>query len=238
MKLDHDEIATLWVQEGGRRGAADMAASIALAESTGDTGATNTNSDGTVDRGLFQINSSNGPLSTYTLSKNIKAAILLSANGTTWRKWCTAWSDDACGKHGGTYEGDGSSYKKFITGSYTPQDIRIRSTSDGGEVVTNSKGQNLGVIQSKSQGLDQGEAVPQGITGGLATGLVEGSIGWAKGLAALLGHLLNGSFWKRVGQGAAGLLLMLIGAGLMFRNEATALIPTARVASAMKGATS
>lgn len=230
--LTHDQIATLWVQFGGPKSHADMAAAIAQAESGGRPGASNTNGNGSVDRGLFQINSIHGPASSYAIDKNIKAAILISAAGNNWRPWCTAWSDNACGTKGGTYKGSGASYHQFITGRYTPADIEWKRAADGSGVLVDSNGKNI--VQGQIPQDEAGGADPQGITGGAATGIAHKALGWAEALGRLLENLLNPRFWLRVGQGLASAVLLLIGLGLVFRQDASALVPTARVASAVK----
>src|SRR5690242_6155142 len=53
----------LWEQAGGSSGAAFTAAEIAKAESSGRQYAANYNSNGTVDRGYWQVNSIWGALS-------------------------------------------------------------------------------------------------------------------------------------------------------------------------------
>lgn len=235
--LTHDQIATLWVQFGGPKSHADMAAAIAQAESGGRIGVTNNNDGTSTDRGLFQINSVHGAMSTYAVDKNIKAAILISAAGNNWRPWCTAWSDNACGTRGGTYLGRGASYQQFITGRYVEADIQWRRASDGSEVLVDSKGHNI-VTQQIPPG-ESGEAEPQGITGGAATGIAHKALGWAEALGKLLENLLNPRFWLRVGQGLASAVLLLIGLGLVFRQDATSLIPAGRIAKAagaVKGA--
>ena len=51
-------LETLWIEAGGKPALARVMAAIALAESGGNAGAQHTNSDGSVDRGLWQVNSS------------------------------------------------------------------------------------------------------------------------------------------------------------------------------------
>lgn len=89
MGLSPQQIAQLWVQEGGRPQAASMAAAIAQAESSGNPNATNHNTNGTVDRGLFQVNSIHGSQSTHDLRRNVRAAIAISNNGRNWTPWTT-----------------------------------------------------------------------------------------------------------------------------------------------------
>jgi LysM repeat protein len=87
----------LWESAGGSSGDAFMAAEIGQAESSGRKWATDYDSDGTIDRGLWQINSSNGALSTYDAYDNARSAIILSDDGTNWNAWTTY--------HSGAYEG-------------------------------------------------------------------------------------------------------------------------------------
>jgi LysM repeat protein len=75
----------LWEQAGGSGAQAVMAASIAMAESSGEQFAT-----GTVgERGYWQINPNHGSLSTYDPRGNAKAAIIISDDGANWTPWTT-----------------------------------------------------------------------------------------------------------------------------------------------------
>lgn len=69
------------------------AAAIAWAESHGDTHARGVNSDGSVDRGLFQINSKAHPEVTdavaYSAHGAAVAAYAISKGGTDWSPWST-----------------------------------------------------------------------------------------------------------------------------------------------------
>lgn len=89
MGYTYQQIEDLWVQNGGSPNAAPMAASIALAESGGNPGATNGNSNGSIDRGLFQVNSIWGSESTTDVAANVRAAISISSNGQNWQPWTT-----------------------------------------------------------------------------------------------------------------------------------------------------
>jgi hypothetical protein len=107
------QIKNLWIEAGGNPTAASMAAAIAMAESSGNPDAQNDNGDGSKDRGLWQINSVHGSQSTFDPLANAKAAVAISQNGTSWRAWCTAWSNGLCG---GTYLGQGAPYLKYLSG--------------------------------------------------------------------------------------------------------------------------
>lgn len=87
--LNKAGLEALWIQAGGRPAAANMAAAIALAESSGRQDAVNYNTNGTVDRGYWQINSVHGALSTDEPLANAKAAVEISNNGTDWSPWTT-----------------------------------------------------------------------------------------------------------------------------------------------------
>jgi hypothetical protein len=83
------QLEQLWVQQGGNPSAAPMAAAIALAESAGNPNAENHNTNGSTDRGLWQVNSIWGALSTFSPTGNARAAIAISKNGTNWSPWTT-----------------------------------------------------------------------------------------------------------------------------------------------------
>jgi LysM repeat protein len=75
----------LWEQAGGSDAQAVMAASIAMAESSGQQFATG----GVGERGYWQINPNHGSLSTYDPLGNAKAAVIISDDGTNWTPWTT-----------------------------------------------------------------------------------------------------------------------------------------------------
>lgn len=99
------ELEALWVKAGGSQVYAPMAAAVALAESGGNPGASNRNKNGSVDRGLWQVNSIHGGLSTFDPLANARAAVSISTGGTNWRPWCAAWSTGLCS---GSYLGKGA----------------------------------------------------------------------------------------------------------------------------------
>jgi hypothetical protein len=102
MALTNPQLQQLWITNGGNPSAAPMAAAIALAESGGDPNATGHNTNGTTDRGAWQINSVHGALSTYDENANAKAAIKISGNGTNWGPWTTYTT---------------GAFKKFLSGA-------------------------------------------------------------------------------------------------------------------------
>lgn len=97
-----DRIKSLWTTAGGPAATANLAAAVALAESGGNPAARNTNRDGSTDRGLWQINSIHGRLSTFDPMGNARAAVRISSAGRNWRPW-VAYT--------------GGAYKRFLTTS-------------------------------------------------------------------------------------------------------------------------
>lgn len=83
------QLEQLWTSAGGNPQYRAIAAAIAMAESSGNPLATDHDSNGTVDRGLWQINSTHGSLSTYNVMQNARAAVQISNNGTNWSPWTT-----------------------------------------------------------------------------------------------------------------------------------------------------
>jgi hypothetical protein len=87
--LNCSQLETLWESAGGSASTAFTAAEIAEAESSGRASATNYNTNGTVDRGLWQVNSIWGALSTYDPMANARAAVQISHDGRDWTPWIT-----------------------------------------------------------------------------------------------------------------------------------------------------
>lgn len=106
--LTYGDVENIWIKAGGNPQAASMAAAVADASSGFDPKAQYTNPDGSIGVGLWLIDKNGMPPGSTDPNANARAAIQLSNNGTDWSAWCTAWSDNACGKNGGSYLGDGS----------------------------------------------------------------------------------------------------------------------------------
>lgn len=91
-------IAYYWLRAGGNINRVNQAVAAALGESRGNPNAVSpTNSDGTKDIGLWQINTVHGPqMATTDPLANARAAVHLSKNGTDWSAWCTSYDDGLC----------------------------------------------------------------------------------------------------------------------------------------------
>lgn len=85
----YSQLEDLWIKNGGDPARANIAAAVALAESSGRPNATDYDNNGTVDRGLWQINSVHGSLSSFDVNLNTQAAINISNNGQNWTPWVT-----------------------------------------------------------------------------------------------------------------------------------------------------
>lgn len=86
---NYAQLEGIWQQAGGNPQSAAMAASIAEAESGGNSAAYDNDSNGSIDRGLWQINSVHGAQSTYDVMGNARAAVAISNNGKDWSPWVT-----------------------------------------------------------------------------------------------------------------------------------------------------
>lgn len=148
-KLSFDELRSLWIQAGGDPQYAGMAASIAMAESGGNNEESKPNTDGSIDRGYWQINSVHGSQSTLDPLANAKAAVAISNNGKDWKAWSTAYSDGAGGTRGGKYLGSGSPFQKFYKAtSGAPGQLDIQSLGGGGAASPTDKGTPQAALQA------------------------------------------------------------------------------------------
>lgn len=83
------QLGRLWLQVGGRKSSERIAEGVAMAESGGYQYAVDHDSNGTVDRGLWQINSIHGHWSSYNAITNARGAKVISDDGHDWRPWVT-----------------------------------------------------------------------------------------------------------------------------------------------------
>lgn len=107
------QLEALWIQAGGDRASAPIMAAIALAESSGNPAAVNHNNDGSTDRGLWQINSVHGSLSTFDPMANAKAAVKIKST-----QGLSAWVTYTSG-----------AYRKFLGSAAPDNNLPSGSTS-------------------------------------------------------------------------------------------------------------
>lgn len=133
--LTKTQIEQLWQYAGGSAAYSDIASAVALATSGGRPDYVAQQADGTVNRGLWGINSSKGQLSTPDPVTNARGAIQLSNNGTDWRDWPAAY--DSAGYLGPTaparaLAGGTSSLGQYPTAGNRPA-TTVRAANLGGE---------------------------------------------------------------------------------------------------------
>jgi Lysozyme like domain len=127
----YSQLEQLWIKYGGNKVYAPIAAAIAMAESSGRVRATDIDSNGTVDRGLWQINSVHGSQSTYDVAGNTRAAIAISNGGRDWHPWVTF---------------NTGAYKKYLNGKMVIPSGRSAGTTidtGGGTNLYGGKGLNI-----------------------------------------------------------------------------------------------
>jgi hypothetical protein len=92
--LDKAQLETLWTANGGNPAVANVAAAVALAESSGRPGVTSSNPDGGVNVGLWQLDTK-GVGAGHTITEladpatNARITVMGSTNGTNWSAWQT-----------------------------------------------------------------------------------------------------------------------------------------------------
>jgi len=90
--MTKEQIIALWTGNGGSAGTANVAAAVAMQESSGRTGVTSPNPDGGTNVGLWQLDTK-GVGAGHTVEQlqdpatNARITIMGSANGTNWSHW-------------------------------------------------------------------------------------------------------------------------------------------------------
>lgn len=107
-KLTANQVRGLAYAAGFRGHDLDVAVAVAMAESGGKVRAQNKNTNGTTDRGIFQINSTHGAGSTFDVNKNTAAAYSLYKQRGGFKDW-VAYNSGAYKQYmGKTGSGKGS----------------------------------------------------------------------------------------------------------------------------------
>lgn len=188
-KLNFHQIENVWTKNGGSKKLAPVMAAIALAESGGYTQAKHKNTNGTVDQGLWQINSSNFRIykghNIYDVNVNAHAAKRLAEGGKGLDNWTTYTT---------------GAYLKYLPKSY-PKGQGVVSTAEGvGKtlvgVATNPVGTAVGLGE---KGLSA--------AGGVVASPIEHALSWF-GMRLVFAMIIMG------GAGLILLGLLLIGADL------------------------
>lgn len=209
VNYNYAQLEGVWIQAGGSAQTAAMAAAIAMAESGGNSAAQDLDSNGTVDRGLWQINSVNGSQSTFDVMGNARAAVAISNNGTNWNPWTTFTS----GK-----------YRQFLQSGVAP-DMTAPLNGTGAAAGTGATAATL-----ESCGVWEWALLPGSCIAGGGIGNVGGAIdplspgGIAEGIVkGLIGSILNPMIQLVAGvMGVSGgLIIMVGGLFLMVKDSST-----------------
>jgi len=172
---------SLWVQAGGSKAYAPIAAAVAMAESGGNENAVGKNNNGSVDRGLWQINSIHGSRSTLDPLANAQSAVAISNGGTNWRPWVAYTT---------------GRYKQYVQQSTT-----IRASQRGPSTAGtrgSGRGSETNPDDTKGKGLTTGEDTEIFLRDGI-TSLFKAST-WLRVGEGILGALcIVGGVWVLVG---------------------------------------
>jgi len=125
------QLEQLWINNGGSKAVAPVAAAVAMAESEGDNEATNpTDNNGTqTSWGLWQIsNGTHAQPVPNILDPNVNAAQAVAKYKAEGNSFSPDW---------GTY--DSGAYKKFLSGSTTP-DPNVPAGGSGGATLDSASG--------------------------------------------------------------------------------------------------
>jgi len=218
--FNYAQLEGIWILAGGNAQQAAMAAAIAMAESGGNANASGTNNNGSIDRGLWQINSSNGSMSSFDVMTNARAAIFMSNGGMNWRPWCTAYSDGACGTRGGCYQCPGSPYLKFLNPAIAPDtNVNINATNAAANIgpgtpqaaQLTASFSPFCILHGPQECMNQGGSSADALVGGIINGIMHSIINpILQPIAGVLGItagavLMAGGAWMLVGRPGAGI---------------------------------
>jgi hypothetical protein len=185
---NYAQLEGIWIQAGGNSQAAPMAAAIAMAESGGNSAAQDLDSNGSVDRGLWQINSVHGSQSTFDVMGNARAAVAISNNGTDWSPWVTYQT---------------GAYKQFLQSGVAPDTTAPINGTAAAAGTGNQTAQleSCGMWENilipgscliQGGGVDplSGAGIADSIVKGLVTGLINPFIQIIAGVMGITGGLL------------------------------------------------
>lgn len=193
------QLELLWIGAGGSHIAAPVAASIALAESGGNPNSENHNTNGSIDRGLWQINSVHGGLSTTGVVANAKAAVkVFDEAGKNFAPWVTFKT---------------GAYKSFI--NQPGVDVE-KAGAEGKGFISQAVEAGLGALGYGTGNPQAGKAAA-GAVGGVIAGAEE------KGEQALKDVV--GFSWNALSKFAVTAGLLLLGLALMVYGIIVAVRP-------------
>ena len=183
---------------GGFTGRAGIeAVAIMAAESGLRTDATHTNANGSIDRGIWQINSvHNGSISPADQLDPVKAtayAYRLSAGGTNWSPW-VAWTSGR------------ADVDAVVAG------LLGEGHSGFGDLVSDPVGAVTGVLGGSVEAVTSRAGLPNPLAG------IDGVAQGVQAIAGFVGLLFRADTWKRIGLVAGGLALVGVGVAILNRD--------------------
>lgn len=186
-KLTASDVAFVAEQAGFKGPELVAAVAVSFAENAShDPGAIHHNSNGTIDVGLWQINSVHG-YSTADMQipqKNAQAAYAISHSGNDWSPWAT-WNS-----------GKASAQPNV-------KDAEIAVSNAG-----YSTGNWATWVDQHVPGVHQ------------AADVAQGAFGWTHYVGQFFSNVTSGAFWRRIGIGFAGVLLVLFALYVAFHKSA------------------
>lgn len=196
------------------------ATAVALAESGGDPGASHTNTNGSVDYGLFQINSVHGGLlnqgDKFNPLDNAKMAL------TVWRdagnKW-TPWSAYNNGRSQGFM-----AQATLAAAKPVPPASPAGASASGSATASGESGQAGGTAQGSAPA----------VTGNPVADALAGVLSPLTGLVEKFKTILNVNFWWRLGAGILGVIMILVSA-VMITGQSSTVQGAVKMVAAGKG---
>lgn len=189
------------------------ATAVVLGESGGDPRAVNRNSDGSLDRGLWQINSRWHPNVTeaqaFSLDYSTRYALTLSKGGTDFGPWNATKSPNF------------------------PTHLRTARAAVNDDVLAVRDREDDAMIGSPAEQVTDA-------AGRVYDAAISPIIDPIKGVASLaakaLGVLTSADFWKRAGLVVLGVAVLILGAVVLFGRDALKLTPAGAAAGAASAA--
>lgn len=192
------------------------ATAVALAESGGDPGASHVNTNGSVDYGLWQINTVHGGLlnqgDKFNPLDNAKMAL------TVWRGAGNKWTPWAAYNNG--------SSQGFMAQATLAAAKPVPPASPAGAGAVGSGTASGAPAEAGGTATAQGSApavAPNPVADAISTALspLTGLASAVTGLVEKIKTVLNVNFWWRVGAGILGVIMMLASAVMITGQSST-----------------
>ena len=216
------QLEGLWIQAGGNKALAPLAAAIAMAESSGRETVTSSNPDGGTNVGPWQLDTK-GKGAGYTVAQlsdgltNARVTVKASNNGTDW----SAWETYVTGAYKRFLQGSVPATLTSVTpgsgsGSGSSSGLQVGTFGAGVSAASPLLGSMLGGVSWISGIGSEVDSVAKGIAG--ISNDISQAMNWAS-------FLFMPSSWLRVGAFFAGVILLMMGAVMLAKS--TGAMPSA-----------